>query len=160
MLRQRQHETPGTKKPELSASKAPSPSAYRTSSKTGVSTAMVGSDSLREPLLKADPRDAAPLSGRPPSPTSPPQPPSLAVQEDAAKMNMQNMSRKSQWIVLAVASGACAAFNGVFAKLYVYVIPPYDPFLHLPRSKKSQISQQSEPEVDGAKASNVIECFG
>ncbi|PSS16611.1 hypothetical protein M430DRAFT_103673 [Amorphotheca resinae ATCC 22711] len=27
------------------------------------------------------------------------------------------MSRKSQWIVLAVASGACAAFNGVFAKL-------------------------------------------
>lgn len=27
--------------------------------------------------------------------------------------------RQNQWIVLAVASGACAAFNGVFAKLYV-----------------------------------------
>lgn len=30
---------------------------------------------------------------------------------------MENISRKSQWILLAVASGACAAFNGVFAKL-------------------------------------------
>jgi len=30
---------------------------------------------------------------------------------------MENLSRKSQWIVLALASGACAAFNGVFAKL-------------------------------------------
>ena len=29
------------------------------------------------------------------------------------------MSRRSQWLILAVASGACAAFNGVFAKLYV-----------------------------------------
>ncbi|KIN00473.1 hypothetical protein OIDMADRAFT_19542 [Oidiodendron maius Zn] len=27
------------------------------------------------------------------------------------------MSRRSQWLILAVASGACAAFNGVFAKL-------------------------------------------
>lgn len=24
---------------------------------------------------------------------------------------------RSQWIILAIASGACAAFNGVFAKL-------------------------------------------
>lgn len=30
---------------------------------------------------------------------------------------MENPSKKSQWIVLALASGACAAFNGVFAKL-------------------------------------------
>lgn len=30
---------------------------------------------------------------------------------------MENLSRKSQWIVLALASGGCAAFNGVFAKL-------------------------------------------
>lgn len=41
------------------------------------------------------------------------------VQEEAPKMDMKNMSRRSQWLVLAVASGACAAFNGVFAKLYV-----------------------------------------
>lgn len=27
--------------------------------------------------------------------------------------------RQNKWIVLAIASGACAAFNGVFAKLYV-----------------------------------------
>lgn len=45
-----------------------------------------------------------------------------AAREDAdadtgAAMDLQNMSRKSQWIILAVASGACAAFNGVFAKL-------------------------------------------
>jgi len=32
-------------------------------------------------------------------------------------MDLSNMSRKSQWIILAIASGACAAFNGVFAKL-------------------------------------------
>lgn len=31
--------------------------------------------------------------------------------------SMDNLSKKSQWIVLALASGGCAAFNGVFAKL-------------------------------------------
>lgn len=44
----------------------------------------------------------------------------IGIQEEgveAAEMDLQNMSRKSQWIILAVASGACAAFNGVFAKL-------------------------------------------
>jgi len=33
-------------------------------------------------------------------------------------------TRRNQWIVLAIASGACAAFNGVFAKLYVIASPP------------------------------------
>ncbi|KZF19377.1 hypothetical protein L228DRAFT_285804 [Xylona heveae TC161] len=39
------------------------------------------------------------------------------------QINIQNMpgtdsvNRKTQWLLLAVASGACAAFNGVFAKL-------------------------------------------
>lgn len=42
--------------------------------------------------------------------------PVIEGSEDA-EMDLQNMSRKSQWIILAVASGACAAFNGVFAKL-------------------------------------------
>lgn len=32
-------------------------------------------------------------------------------------LDLENMSRKSQWIILAVASGCCAAFNGMFAKL-------------------------------------------
>lgn len=31
----------------------------------------------------------------------------------------QSWAQRNQWIVLALASGACAAFNGVFAKLYV-----------------------------------------
>jgi hypothetical protein len=39
---------------------------------------------------------------------------------DESEMDLSNMSRKSQWIILAIASGACAAFNGVFAKLYVH----------------------------------------
>lgn len=28
-------------------------------------------------------------------------------------------AQSNHWIVLAIASGTCAAFNGVFAKLYV-----------------------------------------
>lgn len=32
------------------------------------------------------------------------------------------LRRQPVWIVLAVSSGACAAFNGVFAKLYVYTL--------------------------------------
>ena len=38
-----------------------------------------------------------------------------------AQLEMNNLNKQSQWIVLAIASGACASFNGVFAKLYVYV---------------------------------------
>ncbi|KAF7872793.1 uncharacterized protein EAF02_008864 [Botrytis sinoallii] len=38
-------------------------------------------------------------------------------EEEGQDNTMENISRKSQWILLAVASGACAAFNGVFAKL-------------------------------------------
>lgn len=44
--------------------------------------------------------------------------PAILLVEDS-EMDLSNMSRKSQWIILAIASGACAAFNGVFAKLYV-----------------------------------------
>ncbi|QSZ34200.1 hypothetical protein DSL72_005789 [Monilinia vaccinii-corymbosi] len=39
------------------------------------------------------------------------------LEEDGSEHMMENIGRKSQWILLAVASGACAAFNGVFAKL-------------------------------------------
>ncbi|KAI9888625.1 MAG: hypothetical protein M1814_006606 [Vezdaea aestivalis] len=35
----------------------------------------------------------------------------------ASPQSMDNLSRQSQWLILAVGSGACAAFNGVFAKL-------------------------------------------
>lgn len=51
------------------------------------------------------------------------------------KNSMEISSRQSQWVVLAVASGACAAFNGVFAKLYVlffclYVLMSWKEDLH------------------------------
>jgi hypothetical protein len=46
-------------------------------------------------------------------------PESLTAPAEDSNMDLSNMSRKSQWIILAIASGACAAFNGVFAKLYV-----------------------------------------
>jgi hypothetical protein len=49
--------------------------------------------------------------------SSSPQSPIAPV--EGGEMDLSNMSRKSQWIILAIASGACAAFNGVFAKLYV-----------------------------------------
>jgi hypothetical protein len=45
-----------------------------------------------------------------------------------AEPEMENKSRKSEWIILAIASGACAAFNGVFAKLYVFRISPFSFF--------------------------------
>ncbi|KAG9244339.1 hypothetical protein BJ878DRAFT_582658 [Calycina marina] len=38
-------------------------------------------------------------------------------EEDDRQMERLSLGKTSQWIVLAVASGGCAAFNGVFAKL-------------------------------------------
>ena len=40
------------------------------------------------------------------------------VGEDTRATMITFLQRQPVWIVLAVASGACAAFNGVFAKLY------------------------------------------
>ncbi|KAI9705520.1 MAG: hypothetical protein M1836_006275 [Candelina mexicana] len=37
--------------------------------------------------------------------------------EAATSPKYTNVSRRAQWLAFAVASGACAAFNGVFAKL-------------------------------------------
>ena len=87
-------------------------------------------DDPRRPLLgttstkEGDAGAAHPesLSQRPLSSSQPPSYNSASQDiegEDTgeADMDLQNMSRKSQWIILALASGACAAFNGVFAKL-------------------------------------------
>jgi hypothetical protein len=41
-------------------------------------------------------------------------------EREKAVMAVKDSSRRKQWIVYALASGACAACNGVFAKLYVY----------------------------------------
>lgn len=95
---------------------APGTSSPVSSSSRATTTAM---DNPRAHLLERKHHD-------PPSPpsyntidgsSSPPESP-IPPAEDGG-MDLSNMSRKSQWIILAVASGACAAFNGVFAKLYV-----------------------------------------
>ncbi|KAH9218112.1 hypothetical protein DL95DRAFT_406131 [Leptodontidium sp. 2 PMI_412] len=67
------------------------------------------------PLLHAK-TDPESLSGRHVHPSIPVDP----EQQESGRetlIGMENLSRKSQWIVLALASGGCAAFNGVFAKL-------------------------------------------
>lgn len=38
-------------------------------------------------------------------------------------------SARAQWMFFALASGACAAFNGVFAKLYVFFSLSFSFFL-------------------------------
>lgn len=38
-------------------------------------------------------------------------------EEEEAVKGRRTWARRNQWVVFAVASGACAAFNGVFAKL-------------------------------------------
>lgn len=35
------------------------------------------------------------------------------------EMAISDLSKKAQWITFALSSGACAAINGVFAKLFV-----------------------------------------
>jgi len=70
----------------------------------------------RAPLLGT--RASRSLSRRQPS-SHPASPTSTPQADDEPDMEFKDLSRKSQWIALAVMSGACAAFNGVFAKLYV-----------------------------------------
>ncbi len=38
-------------------------------------------------------------------------------------MPISDLSKKAQWITFALSSGACAAINGVFAKLFVVSLP-------------------------------------
>jgi hypothetical protein len=108
--------------------------------KGGHAAAIDTLDDPRQPLL--GPRDGATLSQRPLSSSSEdlsPQEPLVERTEDNEAKEMENLSRKSQWIVLALASGACAAFNGVFAKLYVI----YFSFLPVPgRSCPKQVGEE------------------
>lgn len=43
--------------------------------------------------------------------------------DELSRSSIMSYLRQNRWMVLATASGACAAFNGVFAKLYVDVPP-------------------------------------
>ncbi|KAI9724045.1 MAG: hypothetical protein M1812_000763 [Candelaria pacifica] len=58
-------------------------------------------DSPHEPLLPSNTRSQD----------------SQSTDEATTSPTSRTMSRKTQWLALAIASGACAAFNGVFAKL-------------------------------------------
>lgn len=88
--------------------------ASQTSKTTGILT--------KAAETSGDPKDPSLSQRRPASRTTTPSGPAAPTeQEEAADMDLQNMSRKSQWLILAVGSGACAAFNGVFAKLYVFI---------------------------------------
>jgi len=61
-------------------------------------------------------RDEAAEALLPEEGEAPPLYSSICPASEAAKMKLD---KRSAWMVFAVASGTCAAFNGVFAKLYV-----------------------------------------
>jgi hypothetical protein len=72
-------------------------------------------DDPRKPLLSSA-KAGASLSGHHPQ-DAPSSNNASSPAPEEEMLDLHNMSRKSQWIILAVASGCCAAFNGVFAKL-------------------------------------------
>ncbi|KAH7417910.1 hypothetical protein BKA64DRAFT_182758 [Cadophora sp. MPI-SDFR-AT-0126] len=113
-LRQRPPKKGASNTPSRESS-LPSPT---TSPRSALSTSKMPEPNTLTPLLHAKTSPEA-LSGRHEHPSSQPEQRVLEQehlgQEDI--VSMENMSRKSQWIVLALASGGCAAFNGVFAKL-------------------------------------------
>ncbi|KAL3427398.1 hypothetical protein PVAG01_00907 [Phlyctema vagabunda] len=76
-------------------------------------TVIMDRDDPSQPLLAQAALHDQPLSEQPAAHHSSPAP----HDDNAPDMDLSKASRKSQWIILAVASGACAAFNGVFAKL-------------------------------------------
>lgn len=52
-----------------------------------------------------------------------PLPTEMARSDSSTGGGIASWSVRSQWMFFAVASGACAAFNGVFAKLYALTHP-------------------------------------
>ncbi|KAL2066504.1 hypothetical protein VTL71DRAFT_2575 [Oculimacula yallundae] len=104
-LRQRPSK-PGAPNTQSQTSQFSDPS---TTDKATMATSSSSEATTLTPLLHAKTAPEA-LSGRHANPEQ-----QDIVQEDLA--GMETLSRKSQWIVLALASGGCAAFNGVFAKL-------------------------------------------
>jgi hypothetical protein len=115
MLRQR---PPKSKNSPSRATNTPGTSSPRRSSRlsTGVATVTTATpaDDPRVLLLGSAKAGASTSLSESHSASLNVDPPP-AVEEEM--LDLQNMSRKSQWIILAVASGCCAAFNGVFAKL-------------------------------------------
>jgi hypothetical protein len=148
MLRQRQHEKKN-KKLETRVEGSTS------SIKSGMSATMhAASGDSQDPVLSRR-RSASPLLSSSRSSAQ-------ASQGEAPKMDLQNKSRRSQWIFLAVTSGACAAFNGVFAKLYVASSRCslfHDTFLCIHGGK--DISRGlTENEVEGEEEEVLFQYFG
>lgn len=56
-------------------------------------------------------------------------------------------STRTQWIVFAIASGVCAAFNGAFAKLYVVVFLPLSLLLETRNSPLGTASLSPRPAL-------------
>lgn len=134
MLRQRRQQAPDSSSspaptPGTTSDQAPAKQAKgkATKSKNKSKTASSSSKMQDEPAaelrtLDGDGRDStdgpagsyrdAPDEATSPTSPSSPSPPALPVKTTWLQRN--------QWVALALASGACAAFNGVFAKLYVY----------------------------------------
>lgn len=46
--------------------------------------------------------------------------PLVDAEQPPVALITKSWAQRNQWLVYALASGACAAFNGVFAKLYVF----------------------------------------
>ncbi|KAK1729430.1 hypothetical protein CaCOL14_007617 [Colletotrichum acutatum] len=95
MLRQRQ----------LAAASAPDRRSQKDQIPTMAGATTTTLDNERSPLLPRHEDDAHS------------EPPTEAEGDDEQATESMAWARRNQWIVLAIASGACAAFNGVFAKL-------------------------------------------
>jgi hypothetical protein len=120
---------------------------------------MDAADDPRQPLLGA--RDDAALSQQHLSSAPSRDHPSdeERPEDDDQAKEMENLSRKSQWIVLALASGACAAFNGVFAKLYVISLL-FSAVPITPNQRKEKIYFFSAKDLmEGLKASGSSHCL-
>ena len=93
------------------------------SSATSSSTATIPHprQALRSRNLPPLPEFTFPPSPKPDTDSEPP--PRTEIKKQGEKkeedMAISDLSRKAQWITFALSSGACAAVNGVFAKLFV-----------------------------------------
>lgn len=75
--------------------------------------------------------------------------------EPSPTMVASSWTARNQWIVLALASGGCAAFNGVFAKLYVVILCSVHPVREAHVAMSSSVVAKQEVLVLVTKLTNV-----
>jgi len=123
-----------TLRPRKGAEKAPTTSVSSDSEATGTAISIVNAPSnskISSNLPKKRPPPSSKIKKQPPAvagmdsthsddetrPLSD-DPSERGVETPSpAALESRSWAQRNQWIVLALASGACAAFNGVFAKL-------------------------------------------